>query len=294
MELGSVYASLGSRIVLTEALDSILAGADPDLVEPVMRYAKRAFAEVRLKTKVVKMATSGKQIRVTLESDGKPQDELYDQVLVCVGRAPNVKDLGLENTRVTRNERGFIGINSKMETSDPAISAIGDVTGEPLLAHKASKEARIAVEALTGESSVMEAVVIPAVVFTDPEVAWCGLTETEATRQGIPVEVVKFPWSASGRAMSSDRTNGLTKLLIEPETERVLGVGIVGTGAGELIGEGVVAIEMGATAKDLAECVHPHPTLSETLKECAEVFYGTSPHLLPRKKVPESTGAASS
>ena len=284
MELGTVYATLGSRVVLVEALGSILLGADADLVRPVMRYAEQAFKAVRLETKVAKMATSGKRIKVTIEAGGKTHEELYDRVLVCVGRVPNCDDLGLQHTKVARDEQGFIQVNAQQQTADPHILAIGDVVGGPLLAHKASKEGRIAVEVLTGEQSTADQVVIPAVVFTDPEVAWCGLTEAEASAKGIPVRVARFPWTASGRAMSMDRTDGLTKLLIDPDTERILGVGLVGVGAGELISEGVLAIEMGATAKDLAESVHPHPTLSETLMECAEVFYGHSTHALSRTR----------
>ena len=292
LELGTVYATLGSRIVLVEALGSILSGVDADLARPVLKYAERAFKEIRLSTKVLKMATSGKQIKVTFEVDGKPKDELYDSVLVSVGRTPNCGDLGLENTRVARDEKGFVKVNAQQQTDDPAIYAIGDVAGGALLAHKASKEARIAVETMTGEASTMEGVVIPAVVFTDPEVAWCGLTEAEARAQGTAIEVVKFPWSASGRALSLDRTDGLTKLIIEPDTERILGVGLVGARAGELISEGVLAVEMGATARDLAESVHPHPTLSETLMECAELFYGHATHVVSHK--PREDAAPSS
>jgi dihydrolipoamide dehydrogenase len=262
----------------------VLADADPDLVQPVIRYAKRAFREVRLKTKVVDMATNSKQIKVVMDTAGEQKDELYDRVLVSVGRVPNCDDLGLENTKIERDEKGFIKVNPRLETADPAIYAIGDVTGGVLLAHKASKEARIAVEVMIGEASAFENIIIPAVVFTEPEVAWCGLTEMEAKAKGISVEIAKFPWAASGRALTLDRTDGLTKLVIEPETERILGVGISGHGAGELIAEGVVAVEMGATVKDLAECVHPHPTLSETLMECAEVFYGHATHALSRKR----------
>lgn len=285
MELGTVYAALGSRVVVVEALDSILTGADPDLVRPVMNFAKKAFKEVRLKTKVAKMATSGRQIKVTLDDGtGSAKDELYDRVLVSVGRVPNCADLGLDNTKVDLDEKGFIKVNEKQQTADPHIYAIGDIAGGVLLAHKASREARIAVEVLTGEESAFDQVVIPAVVFTDPEVAWCGLTEAEAKARGVQIEIAKFPWGASGRALTFDRTDGLTKLIIEPESERILGVGIVGHGAGELIGEGVVAVEMGATARDLAESVHPHPTLSETLMEAAEVFYGHATHTFIRKK----------
>ena len=293
MELGTVYATLGSRIVLVEAMDAILLGMDADLARPVMRYAEKAFKEIRLGAKVAKMATHGKQIKVTFEANaatakGEQKDELYDRVLVSVGRVPNCQNLGLEHTKVERDEKGFIKVNARQQTADAAIYAIGDVAGGPLLAHKASKEARIAVEVITGEPSAFEHIVIPAVVFTDPEVAWCGLTEAEARAKGIEVLTSKFPWSASGRALSLDRTDGLTKLVIDPQTERILGVGIVGTGAGELISEGVLAIEMGATVKDLADSVHPHPTLSETLMEAAELFYGTSTHAFSRASTPQS------
>jgi dihydrolipoamide dehydrogenase len=275
MELGTVYATLGSKVTLVEALDSILAGADPDLSRPVMAYAKKAFKEVRLK---------GKQIKVEMEFNGQKLEELYDRVLVSVGRVPNCEDMGLENTKIQRDDKGFIKVNNHQQTDDPNLFAIGDCVGGVMLAHKAHKEARIAVEVICGEDSAFEQVVIPAVVFTDPEVAWCGLTESEAKAAGREVTVSKFPWGASGRALSYDRVDGLTKLIIDPETERILGVGIVGHGAGELIAEGVLAIEMGATAKDLALCVHPHPTLTETLMEAAESFYGHATHMMVRKK----------
>ena len=282
MELGTVYATLGSAVVVVEALGEVLAGADQDLVRPVLRRARESFKEIRTGVKVLKMATAGKQIRVDLEMNGAKSEELYDGVLVSVGRAPNCSDLGLENTSVKRTDRGFISVNHRQETDDPHIMAIGDAVGGLMLAHKATKEARIAVEVITGESSSFEHIIIPAVVFTDPEIAWCGLTEDEARARGGNVTVVKFPWSASGRALSFDRTDGLTKLVVDPETERILGAGIVGAGAGELIGEAVVAIEMGATARDMAESVHPHPTLSETLAECAEAFYGYATHTIRR------------
>ena len=286
MELGTVYATLGSTVVVVEALETILTGAYTDLARPVAKRAEKLFKEVRVNTKVVRMSTAGKQINVSLEADGVKKEELYDRVLVSVGRVPNCDDLGLENTGVKQDEKGFITVDEHQKTTDPSIYAIGDVAGGVLLAHKASKEARIAVEVMTGELSAFEDIIIPAVVFTDPELAWCGLTEAEARQKGKNIEVAKFPWSASGRALSFDRTDGMTKLIIEPETERLLGVGIVGSGAGELIAEGVLAIEMGATARDLAESVHPHPTLSETLSEAAEVFYGTSAHTFSRPKVP--------
>ena len=285
MELGTVYARLGSRVTVVEAMDGILSGADPDLAKPVMKYAEKAFKQVRVKTKVAKMSTAGKQIKVVIDDgSGTTKEELYDRVLVSVGRTANGADLGLENTKVERDEKGFIKVNERMETADPHISAIGDIAGGVLLAHKAHKEARVAVEAICGEPTAWENIVVPAVVFTDPEVAWAGLTEAEAAAAGRQVEVVKFPWGASGRALTFDRTDGLTKLIIDPESERILGVGLVGHGAGELTAEGTLAIEMGATVRDLAETVHPHPTLSETMMEAAELFFGHATHAYVRKK----------
>jgi dihydrolipoamide dehydrogenase len=284
LELGTVYATLGSKVVIVELMESLLYGADADLVRPVFRYAEKNFSEVRLKAKVQGMSTSGKQIKVKMDLEGRIVEELYDRVLVAVGRKPNCNDIGLENTKVTRDEKGFIKVNERQQTDDPAIYAIGDIVGGVMLAHKASREARIAVEAITGDYSGPDKFIVPAVVFTDPEVAWCGLTEAEARQRGIPIEVAKFPWGASGRALTFDRPEGLTKLIIDPETERILGVGIVGANAGELISEGVVAVEMGATAKDIALSVHPHPTLSETLMECAEAYYGHATHTLARKR----------
>ncbi len=287
MELGFVYSALGSKVTLVEALDNILAGADPDLARPVVANAKKSFKEIRLKAKVTKMATVGKQIKVAMEFDGQKLEELYDRVLVAVGRVPNSKDLGLQNTKVVLDEKGFVKVNHHQQTDDPAIYAIGDIAGGILLAHKAHKEARIAIENINGDDVVFENIIIPAVVFTDPELAWCGLTEAEAKEKGVKYEVAKFPWSASGRALSFDRTDGVTKMLIDPDTDRILGVGICGAGAGELIAEATLGMEMGATAEDIALTVHAHPTLSETLMECAEVFYGHATHTFTKKKVAE-------
>ena len=284
MELGTVYATLGSKVTVVEAMEALLAGGDADLIRPVVKYAEKNFREVRLKAKVVKMATVGKQIKVITEQNGAQKEELYDRVLVSVGRVPNAADLGLDNAGIERDERGFIKVTPQQQTNVPGVYAIGDIAGGVMLAHKASREARVAVENIIGENTTFENVIIPAVIFTDPEVAWAGLTENEAKAKGIEVEIAKFPWAASGRAISFDRTDGLTKLIIDPHTERVLGVGIVGAGAGELIAEAVVAIEMGATVEDLALCVHPHPTVSETIMEAAEVFFGTSTHTYTRKK----------
>jgi dihydrolipoamide dehydrogenase len=288
MELGSVYANLGSKVVVVEALAGILSGADPDLVRPILQYAQKNFRELRFNTKVTQMSSKAKKIRVVTEGPDKVEkEELFDRVLVSVGRVPRFHDLGLENTKIEQDERGFIKVNDKQETSDPALLAIGDIAGGVLLAHKASKEARVAVETIVGEPSTSAGVIIPAVVFTDPELAWCGLTEAEARAKGMEIDVAKFPWGASGRALTFDRPDGLTKLIVDVATERIVGVGIVGHGAGELIAEGVVAIEMGATVRDLAESVHPHPTLSETIMEAAEVYYGVSTHTFSPKKKEE-------
>ena len=284
MELGTVYASLGSEVTLVEAMPAILSGLDSDLARPVVRYAEKAFKEIRLGAKVIKTATAGKQVKVIMETGGKKVEELYDRVLVSVGRVPNTHDLGLKNTDIALDEKGYIKANKQQQTSNANIYAIGDIAGGVMLAHKASKEARIAVENICGETAFFENVTIPAVVFTHPEVAWAGLTEGEAKAKNIAIKVSRFSWAASGRALAMDGSDGLTKLVIEPETDRILGVGIVGPGAGELISEGVLAIEMGATAKDIALAVHPHPTLSETLMEAAELFYGHSSHAYVPKR----------
>ncbi len=284
MELGFVYAALGSKVTVVEALDAILAGADADLARPVVANAKKMFKEIRLKARVTKMATVGKQIKVESEYNGEKLSELYDRVLVAVGRVPNSADLGLENTKMVLDEKGFVKVNEHQLTDDPSIYAIGDIAGGILLAHKAHKEARIAVENIVGEESSNANVVIPAVVFTDPELAWTGITEAEAKAKNIAVQVAKFPWSASGRALSFDRTDGVTKIIADPETNRVLGVGICGAGAGELIAEATLAIEMGATVEDIALTVHPHPTLSETVMEAADAFYGHATHTFVKRK----------
>jgi len=284
MELGTVYAMLGSEVHVVEALDTLLAGSDPDLARPVIAAARRKFKTIRFKAKVASMATAGKQIRVVVEHEGKPSEELYDRVLVAVGRRPADIDYGLDNTRAKRDERGFIKVNESLQTDEPSVYAIGDLVGGAMLSHKAAKEARLAVTAIVGESAPSRGFVVPAVVFTEPELAWCGLTEAEANAKGIAVEIAKFSWGASGRALTFDRPEGLTKLVIESGTERILGVGLVGHGAGELIGEGVVAVEMGATVTDLAECVHPHPTLSETLMEAAEAFFGHATHAYHKRR----------
>lgn len=285
LELGSVYAALGTRVTVVEMLPGILPGADRDLVLPLHKRLEKMFEGILLNTTVASVKDEGNSIRATLKAqDGNIQEKAFDRVLVSVGRKPNSEIPGLEKTQVKVGPKGFIQVNKQLQTDDPSIYAIGDVVGEPMLAHKASHEGRVAVEAIAGHKVAFEPNAIPAVVFTDPEVAWCGLTETQAEKENREIKVAKFPWAASGRAITLDRPEGMTKLIIEPQTERVLGVGIVGVGAGELIAEGVLAIEMAALAKDVALTIHPHPTLSETVMESAEVFYGTSTHIYRPKR----------
>ncbi|PYX70082.1 MAG: dihydrolipoyl dehydrogenase [Acidobacteria bacterium] len=285
LELGSVYAALGTRVTVVEMLPGLLPGADRDLVLPLHKRLEKMFEGILLNTTVASVKDEGKSIRATLKAqDGNAQEKVFDRVLVSVGRKPNSEIPGLDKTRVQVGQRGFIQVNKQLQTDDPSIYAIGDVVGEPMLAHKASHEGRVAVEAIAGHKVAFEPNAIPAVVFTDPEVAWCGLTETQAQKENREVKVAKFPWAASGRAVTLDRPEGMTKLLIDPQTERVLGVGIVGVGAGEMIAEGVLAIEMAALASDVALSIHPHPTLSETVMESAEVFFGTSTHIYRPKR----------
>ena len=221
---------------------------------------------------------------MTLDGEGAPASETYDYVLVSIGRRPNSKIDGLGTTGVKVDSKGFIETDGQRRTAEPTMFAIGDVAGEPMLAHKASHEARVAIEAIAGHKATFEPAAIPAVVFTDPEIAWAGLTEAEAEKSGRKVEITRFPWPASGRAIAIDRVDGMTKLVIDPDTGRILGMGLVGSGAGELIAEGVLAIEMGATAEDLKLTIHPHPTLSETVMEAAEVFFGQATHVYRPKK----------
>jgi dihydrolipoamide dehydrogenase len=287
LELGSVYAAAGSDVTVVEMTDGLLPGADRDLVNILAKRIEAKYEAVLLRTKVVAMKESGDQIAVTFEGEGlgeAPAERTFDRVLVSVGRRPNGAVPGLDRTRVQVNARGFIEVDRSLRTAEPSIYAIGDVVGEPMLAHKASHEGRVAVESIAGERVAFEPLAIPAVVFTDPELAWCGLTETDAQKQGLQVTVARFPWGASGRALTLDRSDGLTKLVIDPETERILGVGIVGPGAGELIAEGVLAVEMGANATDMKMSIHPHPTLSETLMESAEVFFGQATHVYRPKR----------
>lgn len=285
LELGSVYAALGTRVTVVEMLPGLLPGADRDLVLPLHKRLEKILESILLNTTVAAVKDEGNGIRAMLKGqDGNMQEKVFDRVLVSVGRKPNSEIAGLDKTRVQVGQRGFIQVNKQLQTEDPSIYAIGDVVGEPMLAHKASHEGRTAVEAIAGHKVAFEPNAIPAVVFTDPEVAWCGLTETQAQKENREIQVAKFPWAASGRAITIDRPEGMTKLIFDPKTERVLGVGIVGAGAGEMIAEGVLAIEMAALAKDIALTIHPHPTLSETVMESAEVFFGTSTHIYRPKR----------
>ncbi|MEW5843791.1 MAG: dihydrolipoyl dehydrogenase [Bacteroidota bacterium] len=300
LELSTVYAALGSKVTVVEMLPGILPGADRDLVAVLEKRVKATMENVFVETKVVELressvrspsdVPSGKEtsngIQVKLEGkDVAESVQTFDKVLISVGRKPVTAGLGLENTKVKVNERGFVVVDKTQQTDDKSIFAIGDIVGNPMLAHKAAAEGKVAVEVILGHKAAFEPNAIPAVVFTDPELAWTGLSETEAREKGIKVEVAKFPWAASGRATTLNRNDGMTKLVIEPETERILGVGIVGVGAGDMIAEGTLAIEMGAVVKDLELTIHPHPTLSETMMFAAELFYGHATDMYrPKRK----------
>lgn len=285
LEMGTVYHALGAEVSVVEMTANLLPSADRDLVKPLHKQLKKIFKDIKLKTKVAKVEDEGESVKVTFEDEkGNTTEENFEMVLVSIGRRPNSKGFGLENTGVKVNDRGWIETDSQRRTHESHIWAIGDVAGEPMLAHKATYEGKVAVQAIQGKRSVYDPAAIPAVVFTDPEIAWAGLTEMEAKDQGIAIKVATFPWSASGRATTQDRSDGLTKLITHPETEQVLGIGICGSGAGELIAEGTLAIEMGATVEDLSLTIHPHPTLSETVMESAESYYGHSPHFYQPKK----------
>jgi dihydrolipoamide dehydrogenase len=285
LELGSVYAALGSQITVVEMTSQLLPGVDRDLVRVLQKRLDKLIANIWLQTTVKVMKTQKNGIRVTLQdSDGNSKVKIFDRVLLAVGRHPHAAGLGLENTKIELNEKGFIKTDDQRRTSEKHIFAIGDVAGEPMLAHKASHEGRIAAEVIAGRQVVYEPAAIPAVVFTDPEIAWAGLTEAEAKAKQLVHKVVRFPWAASGRAVTIGRSDGLTKLVIEPQSERILGAGIVGPSAGEMIAEAVLAVEMAANLTDLSLTIHPHPTLSETVKEAAEIFHGTATHIYRPKR----------
>ncbi|MDF0664668.1 MAG: dihydrolipoyl dehydrogenase [Nitrospira sp.] len=284
LELGTVYEALGSEVTVVEMLPRLLTGADPDLVRPLQQRLQRRFKAIKLDTKVASLEVREDGIAATLEGPEGTNLEVFDRVLVAVGRKANTEQLGLEHTKVAVSEKGFVQVDRQLRTAEPTVFAIGDVIGEPMLAHKATHEGLVAARVIAGKEATFDPAAIPAVVFTDPEIAWCGLTEEAAKAAGQAVKVTRFPWAASGRATTVGRNDGLTKLVCDPESGRILGVGLCGVGAGELIAEGVLAVEMGAVAEDLAASIHPHPTLSETVMEAAELFHGRTTHFYPSKR----------
>lgn len=285
LELGQAYAGFGSKVSVVEMLPSLMAGADADLAKPLVTQLKKQFESIMLETKVQAIEASDDSVTVSfVDRDGKESREVYDRVLISVGRKPNTANLGLEQTAVQVDDKGFVVTDAQRRTAEASIFAIGDIAGQPMLAHKATYEGKIAVEAIAGRKSVYDPKAIPAVVFTHPEIAWTGLTEQEAKHKGVEVDVATFPWAASGRATTLGNADGLTKIIAEQQTGRVLGVGITGPGAGEMIAEGTLAVEMGAVAEDLAQTIHAHPTLSETVMEAAESIMGHATHFVSRKR----------
>lgn len=289
LEMGTVYANLGTKVSVVELQDGLLMGADRDLVRPLAKRLKTLFEDrIFLNTKVGSITREGDdKVSVTFEGPAKFGTETYDRVLISVGRVPSTRNIGLDNLPgVEVDQRGFIAHNDSLQTAIPHIYVIGDAAGEPMLAHKANHEGRHAVEVILGHATTFDKRAIPAVVFTDPEIAWAGLTAEEAKADGISHQVVAYPWAASGRAQALGRTDGMTKWIVDPDTERVLGCGIVGPGAGELIAEAALAIEMGCVVRDITETIHAHPTLSETMMNAGEVFYGTATEIYKPKKKP--------
>ncbi len=285
LELGTVYQALGSEVTVVEFMSTLLPGADPDLVRPLQRKIKKLLHTIYVTTKVSAVEQTGDGLSVSFSAGDNTFRETFDAILVSVGRKPNTGSLGLERAGIQPDDRGFIPVNEKQQTIQSHIYAIGDVAGDPMLAHKATHEGKVAAEVIAGEPAAMDARAIPAVIFTDPEIAWAGLTETEAKANSITYEKGEFPWAASGRSLAMGRNEGKTKILFDPETRRVLGVGIVGPNAGDLIGEAVLAIEMGADAADIALTIHPHPTLTETFANAAEAYEGTITDLyIPQRK----------
>jgi len=289
LEMATVYDALGAKVTVVEFLDRLIATADPDIVRPLARRIEKRYEKILLKTKVAKLEALKEGLRATFESaDGQspaPAPEVYDRVLLAVGRRPNGRNIAADKAGVNVNERGFIPVDNQMRTNVPHIFAIGDIVGEPMLAHKATHEAKLAAEVIAGMNHhVWEARTIPSVAYTDPEIAWMGLTEIEAKAKGVEYEKATFSWSVSGRALGMGREEGVTKLLFDKQTKRVLGAGIVGINAGELIAETVLALETGADAEDLSLTIHAHPTLSETVFFAAEIADGTITDLLPPKK----------
>lgn len=285
LELGTVYAELGSQVTVVEALPQILTGVERELVRVLERSLRTRLESIRVNTSVVSLAEVDHGIEAVIaDQEGVESTERFDRVLIATGRRPNSAGLGLHRTRAHVDDGGFIVTDQQRRTAEPSIFAIGDVAGEPMLAHKATAEAAVAVQAILGEPSAFRPLAVPAVIFTDPEIAWCGLTQADATNLDLDATTVSFPWAALGRASASGRNDGLTRLVVESGSERVLGMQVVGPGAGELIGEGVLAVEMGARVSDLAESIHAHPTLNESIMEAAQVFFGRSPHYLARRR----------
>jgi dihydrolipoamide dehydrogenase len=284
LEMACVYHALGSRIEVVELQDQLIPGCDPDLVKVLQKVIAKRYERIMLGTRVTSMAATSSGIKVTFEGPKAPAEDTYDRVLVAVGRRPNGRLIGAENAGIKVDDRGFIPVDAHMRTNVPNIFAIGDVVGNPMLAHKATHEAKVAAEVIAGLPAQFGPLTIPSVAYTDPEIAWMGLTETEAKAQGTEYEKGVFPWAASGRALGIGRDEGMTKLLFDPQTKRILGGGIVGPNAGELIAETVLALEMGADMEDLGLTIHPHPTLSETICFAAEMAHGSITDLLPPKK----------
>lgn len=282
LELGMVYAALGTRITLVEMGDRLLPGVDGDLVAPLRKRLETTFSEMHFNTTVADIEEDGDGVLARFKGEAGDKAARFDRVLVAIGRRANTEDIGIENTAVQLDDRGFVVVDEQQRTADPKVFAIGDIVGGVMLAHKAMYEGKIAAEVIGGKPSAFDARAMPAVVYTDPQIAWAGITEEEARSQKLSVKVEKFPWKFSGRAATTGTPAGLTKVIVDAETERVLGVGVCGRGAEGLISEGVLAIEMGALAEDLALSIHPHPTLSETEGEAAEIFLGMATHILPK------------